>query len=548
MDLEISVPDIQFINDADVFSDYVLISNGGIHIKKPKNGGEGNLTPEIQGSVRADRIEIGEADVTMSGSKLIAANEIHIGADNTQSSLSVGADSAVWANDIILSGIGSKLYTNGTDLNIKDDLTIRHDNCEVKLNGGNYYGYGNEGSPVYGADHTASSAIIIKGKNNRLDIRTDSLTLAGHSYLKFEQNAKNGTGETASTGKTYPMAESVALKSTQTIYLIPEDQLKLVIGETKQTTGNPVLLPSEDWKIAITSEGTETLYDIRSELAADAENDPKVLRKENVIFVKQGQKLYVFYNFDNDSTGGERKEYFEEFLKNSENVSAFNSLLQKAGWGTGTTAGIRIADDTNIVSAGSIYRKVDAAGDEDPMYEVISGTGTTSTMKTIQKISRLSETFQNLSRYLTETAPRTAKNDAQLPVGQYIDKNALETVNVGNLIVTPVSCQLDVNDEMEGLVISGGKVTVTGSGTFRGLIISFGSVNGADGSKDGIDICGNVNLIADASVVQECIKNGGGNYLYDYSETADTVLSDYSWFLKESNWMRGKKATDGGTS
>jgi hypothetical protein len=544
MDLEISVPDLQFIDGTEAFSDYILITNGDINIKKPGNRNAGNLQSEIEGSVRADQINVKEADVTMSGSKLVAAKAIHIGADNTQSSLEIGSDSSVWAKDIILSGNGSKLHTNGADLNIKDDLTIDHDNCKVELIGGNYYGYGNEGNPVYGADHTASSAIIVKGKNNYLDIETDSLTLAGHSYLKFEGSSQK---KNQAASQTYPMAESIALKTTQPIYLIPEDQLQLVIEGVSQTTGNPILLPDGAFRVAVSIGEQTKLYDISSKLSSTEENDPEVIKEEDVIFVKQHQRLYVFYNFDNDSTGKERKEYFEEFLADKDHKDTFQALLQKTGWGRQESeeAGIYIKDSTNIVSAGSIYK---VAEDEKSTYTVIPDTGTTSTMTLIRKIAALQSTFANLDRYLTETTPRAVRTNANLPVGQYIKKSALTDSVHDNLVyATPDSCTLNVNGEMEGLVISGGKVTITGSGTFRGLILSFGAV-GTDGSLEGIDISGDVTLIADPAVVQECIGSGAGTYLYDYSENADTVLNDYRWFVKESNWVRGKRIASGGTS
>jgi hypothetical protein len=323
------------------------------------------------------------------------------------------------------------------------------------------------------------------------------------------------------------MAESIALKTTQPIYLIPEDQLQLVIEGVSQTTGNPILLPDGAFRVAVSIGEQTKLYDISSKLSSTEENDPEVIKEEDVIFVKQHQRLYVFYNFDNDSTGKERKEYFEEFLADKDHKDTFQALLQKTGWGRQESeeAGIYIKDSTNIVSA-----------------------GTTSTMTLIRKIAALQSTFANLDRYLTETTPRAVRTNANLPVGQYIKKSALTDSVHDNLVyATPDSCTLNVNGEMEGLVISGGKVTITGSGTFRGLILSFGAV-GTDGSLEGIDISGDVTLIADPAVVQECIGSGAGTYLYDYSENADTVLNDYRWFVKESNWVRGKRIASGGTS
>jgi hypothetical protein len=495
------------------------------------------------------------------------------GNSGTADASSSDGTSHVWAENIVVHGNNSRLESYSADFNIKDDLTITNNQNIVSLNNGNYYGYGNEGS----GGHQNSSAIIINGKNNRLNINLDSMMLAGHAYLKFANI----------DAASYKLAESVAQKNTQTMYLVPASDLTITVDGATVTAANPMLLSSDQEKLTIAVKIDDTTYTyndipVSSLIGGSADSAGSLdhitaytvsgtdsSSNSRLLLGVYQSRMYLFYDFDASSAPeADRRSFFETYL--SEHVSDFNALLQNSGWissgadlngeSKDTVPGIFIStSDDNILTAGSVYTAAD--GTDDALYKLVENGDSTSTQKMIQRISNLSTAFSNLNQYLTETAG-SASGRSFLPAGYYIDPAQVMAIDGGTvnrfydgkMIVAPGNYELNVDSQHEGLIIAGGKVKVTGRGTFRGLIISLGlkrSGGGYDrdisdvGAAAGIDISGNgITLIADSAVVQECISgstaDGGNAYLYDYGDNTASVLNDYPSFLKETNWKRGR--------
>jgi hypothetical protein len=567
MDLEISAPNIRFIDGTNLLSDYVMIANGDIVVD-----GVGPIDPNcvnIVGSLRGSNIQIQDGSrVAMDSDRIIAQNSLELG---NSGKLSIGKDwfdeneesnslsaaqgrASVWATDLKLSGSSADLETKDTDLNIRDDLTIVRDQNIVRLSGGNYYGYGNEGS----GGHQNSSAILVNGKNNRLELALDSLTLAGHSWLKFADSSES----------SYKMAESIAQKSTQTMYLVPADQMTVTVEDASRQATNPIILAEgqTSFSLEVKLDGNTYKYKnipvntLASSGLADAgtwaaENSENTSASGKILLGLYNSRVYVFYNFSGTDADAQRKAFFKAFLENQED--SFNAMLQKSGWGESGSGevndapGIYIStSENNIASAGSIYKM--STGSGTALYQLIEDPDATSTERTVSRINRLTGSFQNLSSYLTESGARGSSRSL-LPAGQYIDPSviraqdqAIQTMNDGKLVVAKGDYELKLSaaKPVEGLIIAGGKVTVSGNGIFRGLIISFGM--NADGTQGtgGIELSGNnMTLIADSGVVQECITGAVAEeksaYFYDYGENAPSVLNDYEYFILESNWTRG---------
>jgi hypothetical protein len=587
MDLEISAPNIRFIDGTNALSDYILIANGDINVKANSLASPTKLG--LAGSLRGSNINICDnSRVTVDGANIIAQKNLNIGTGGGGGLLKIGTDttdndtediddsagtSQVWAENLVINGNNSSLESWSADFHIKDDLTIVNNQNTVSLNGGSYYGYGNEGS----GGHQNSSAIIINGKNNRLNINLDSMMLAGHAYLKFANI----------DAASYKLAESVAQKNTQTMYLVPASDLTITVDGAAVTAANPMLLSSDQEKLTIAVKIDNTTYTyndipVSSLIGGSADSAGSLdhitaytvsgtdsSSNSRLLLGVYQSRMYLFYDFDASSAPeADRRSFFETYL--SEHVSDFNALLQNSGWISSeadlsgekkdTVPGIFIStSDDNILTAGSVYKAAD--GTDDALYELVGNENSTSTQKMIQRISNLSTAFSNLNQYLTETAGSASERNF-LPVGYYIDPAQVMAIDGGTvnrfydgkMIVAPGNYTLDVSQQSEGLIIAGGKVKVTGRGTFRGLIISLGlkrSGGGYDrdisdvGAAAGIDISGNdITLIADSAVVQECISgstaDGGNAYLYDYGDNTASVLNDYPSFLKETNWKRGR--------
>lgn len=96
---------------------------------------------------------------------------------------------------------GSSISINGSDTNtyVKDDLELNGDRSTVSISG-NYYGYGynsvNQTEKV-----NPSSSIIINGKKSSIDFtHLNSLLVAGRAYVDYLSLASNGEGEKVPEG------------------------------------------------------------------------------------------------------------------------------------------------------------------------------------------------------------------------------------------------------------------------------------------------------------------------------------------------------------
>ncbi len=136
----------------------------------------------------------------------------------------------LWLKNIELSGDVSGTSDNSSvlDMNedayVLDDLTIDADESIVKLKG-KYYGYSynqdnvDSSSSVYKADW--SSAILINGLNTTLETSgLSKLVLAGRTFVERKDSADS------TLVSDILMGESLAVKSNQIAYLLPDDYIK----------------------------------------------------------------------------------------------------------------------------------------------------------------------------------------------------------------------------------------------------------------------------------------------------------------------------------
>lgn len=202
---------------------YAMIADERIHVF-------GSTGVKVNGSVYAgyDGILIdSNSEVSFVGNNIVTRGDIEVaaGADATFGDLG----SRIWAENVVTSGSGSASHlTMNGNIYVADDLTLNGNSQEAAVNtvtlNGNYYGYNflerydgtiDPESDAYqyrGSQAQFSSAIVINGRNNRLDMSgLKYLLLAGRTYISR-----------GSSSSDLMMGESLSVRTNQLAYYVPE--------------------------------------------------------------------------------------------------------------------------------------------------------------------------------------------------------------------------------------------------------------------------------------------------------------------------------------
>jgi hypothetical protein len=342
------------------------------------------------------------------------------------------------------------------------------------------------------------------------------------------------------------MAESVAQKSTQSVYLMNPSEIKV---DDTVVSSNPFPFPAKKDSITIKVAGKS--YQVNKEdgsgllkwaETADVYSDPAILYKDS------GSKIYVFYNVDAQQSSGtgtiNRKQFFETLVQSEDKAETFLNRLENSG--NVIQVGVREGAASTVTSAGTIYTETVNNGSTG--YQFVD-SGTSSSIGTVSTVNLLKGSYSNLKTYLTRNKPNGTGRGAKetWPAGYYVRRQpgdsgvteltpkdlSLKGTSIEGVKIENGNCTITLNSDQttRELVLAGGDVTIRGSGTFEGLILSFGNIT----------IDGDVTLKADSEVVDAGLTAGAGSYFYDYSEAAATALNDYSAFVEESNWKRGRR-------
>lgn len=583
VDLKINVPYVRFVNEGDAILDYVMVANKGIEINK---SGTARQTDTFTGNIYGSQISIERADVKAKSGLIASKGTISV---KNEGNLSVspaieGGKSHLWANGLELL-YTSKLESDAVSMYVQDDMTLQGDNNAVKLSG-DYYGYGNEGgNGLRKAAPDKSSAILLNDKSSVVDLTgLNSLMLAGRAYLRF-----NTAGSTSQY--VYPMGESLAVRATQVMYLIPEECITIVgaDGVSIKAGSNPVAFPEGadriTLKISVPSTQTggprEGIFEVTREQVQG--EGAAALGQENsenmaAFLVALNGKIYVYFNFASDA---ERSEYFEKFLE--EQAGSFDALLKKGevtGEQTGSEgeSGIWINGGKaetgagRVVTSGALYQVAGNGGAEgEHLFELLqTGTdGVSDSLKWVDYGRMLSASFENIQNNLAETMKVSGRiksdsigADALLPAGNYVRLNELKKLDwlYRTKEVDGNQCEVFLTGrDVEIIGKPGGGVTVKAPGGNQsmqgGLIVSYGDVTvdvkNGDVNFDGLIIAGGtirikgneekgtVNLTAAAQNYLSLLEEEEiAKYFYDYSDAASTVLNDYEDFVVKENWSR----------
>lgn len=221
-DLVFSTPDMNFSGQSQVqeFMKYALIADDQVNINA--------MNVYVGGSIYAGA---GGIQATGSGSGRLEGKMILTRGDivaDMGSALKVGdGNSSIWAENIMTTGKSAATLNVNGNMYVADDLALNAKESKVTLQG-NYYGYNFQKN--YGAGDTVatdadfSSAIMINGKSSSLNIQNlKYLLLAGRTYISRGNNSSN---------TDIQMGESIAARTNQLAYYVPERYVKVESGES----------------------------------------------------------------------------------------------------------------------------------------------------------------------------------------------------------------------------------------------------------------------------------------------------------------------------
>lgn len=221
-DLVFSTPDMNFSGQSQVqeFMKYALIADDQVNINA--------MNVYVGGSIYAGA---GGIQATGSGSGRLEGKMILTRGDivaDMGSTLMVGnGNSSIWAENLMTTGKSAATLNVNGNMYVADDLALNAKESKVTLQG-NYYGYNFQKN--YGAGDTVatdadfSSAIMINGKSSSLNIQNlKYLLLAGRTFISRGNNSSN---------TDIQMGESIAARTNQLAYYVPERYVKVESGES----------------------------------------------------------------------------------------------------------------------------------------------------------------------------------------------------------------------------------------------------------------------------------------------------------------------------
>ncbi len=201
----------EFMRYSVIADNQLKVSSQNVNIGGNAYAGEGGI------------VCTGSGAANFSGNTVVTRGTIQVqnGGDLTVG----GTNSKVWAENIENTGSGSasKLVLNGNiyvsdDLSLNGTSTVSGSPCIVEVNG-NYYGYNfqdmyrDSDAGKENKDASYSSAIVINGKNNKLNLENATyLLLSGRTYI----SRTGGTGN-----NDVALGESISVRSNQMAYFVP---------------------------------------------------------------------------------------------------------------------------------------------------------------------------------------------------------------------------------------------------------------------------------------------------------------------------------------
>lgn len=555
-DIRIDVPDYGFEGNAtlDEMRKYIVICDRKLSVSTVELGGS-TVGIDFNGSVYAGgdfdasgnygtgiEIKPKAQNITFMSDTLISRGDLTV---NDKANVNVSKqDGELWIKNVILSGNSpaespapgstTKLQLN-TNSYVLDDLSIDNNNCEVDL-GEKYYGYSyNEKNENTGdaTEASYSSAILVNGKNTTLlSDHLSKLILAGRTFVSRDM--------TDGTEPDIMMGESLAVKSNQIAYLVPDSCIK---AEHNPLTSEEATLAGGNWQQAVDQTKLEQTIAW-----------PYLNTTEPVTFnYVNGDPGYAFLylNFKSQKAAN---DYFSTYYGVEENEAMLRDRAETY-ISTADNEGMKLGAHLYLIAGNIIHNYYSTTGKsvkQDANY--FDGTGAPNEgmlldgRKKMQNYLGKQLTLVN-SGYKTGMRTRyellTGAQKKELVRDEIVDfdainnadagimdiqKNNTDTAVGGTLFITPGDYTVD-GSITKGLIISGGTVTVNRD--FEGLILAKDKVI-VNGSK--------INLVSNASMVgslMDMVEKDPELSKYFHKlkkeEKDDTTVADC---ISYENWKR----------
>lgn len=395
-DINIAVPDYAFEGNStfDQLKHYISISDDILSL-----GSGSAMTANVAGSVysgtakqpfspqngddKASGIEIlPNSEVTFFSKQIISRGNLNIfsGSKVNMSGLN-GATSLgdLWLKNIVLrqpttatnQASAVDIYDNAY---ILDDTSIEDDNSELNI-GGNYYGYSynEQNTNTAGSQRSDySSAILINGKNTTLTSNNlTKLVLAGRTFVQRNESTPGADGTYPDAADDIMMGESLAVKSNQIAYMVPE---KYIVGEH-----NPLARDEIDADNILASIKLEQLRNDTNiwqylNQHTDASGNYDKLITAN--FSNTGNYVYLYLNFADESKAN---AYFSNYYSGMDETGEANkiNLDDKATTyiSTSDNDGMKISPALYLIAGNIIhnYYAVGGSKQQSPNYYDASG-------------------------------------------------------------------------------------------------------------------------------------------------------------------------------
>lgn len=484
-DIQISVPDFRFAGDSTLeeVKDYIVIADKALNVKE-------GATTTFFGNVYTGEKK-GGLEISGNGTKadflsqtIISRGSLNIYGGATVSLTGESGAGDLWLQNIHLKPFGSNTESTLTtklvlkeNAYIANDLNIEANHSEVTL-GGKYYGYSynKENNADSGEQKQSdySSAILINGLNTTLkaDDSLQKLILAGRTFVSRVNEDK--TSEVSDI----MMGESIAVKSNQLAYLLPDEY---IIGETGNGADghNPAA-------------GTENVsIDTSGLLAGPLGKYLDSAKPFTKNYSNTGNYVFYYLNFADENKAN---EYFKQYYQSSSQDEDGNEISNREQLEEKAKAYIATMDkEKNMrfdpalyLVAGNVvenYYAQNGSGIQSPNY--FNGSKPDSTLLEDGKqigMDYVGKQLTLLSSGATGSM-RMPEEAEDLVAGKIIDYSKVqnefrtteETKCDGIIYVTKSSeCVIDSTFPKRGLVIAQGDVTV--SRDFEGLILAKGNV------------------------------------------------------------------------
>lgn len=474
-DICMMVPDYKFQGDSTLeeIKDYIVISDDALKVTMNDNVTGPVFRGKVYTGNKKAGIEIaGESAATFYSPTIISRGSLELLGGSTVNIAGETGAGDLWLQNIRLKSDSDSSLPTRLELNanayIANDLDIEANNSTVVLSG-KYYGYSyNEENKAETATTRSdfSSAILINGLNTTLEAKDlDKLILAGRTFV----SRKDDTGN--SKVSDIMMGESIAVKSNQLAYLLPDLYINSGNGH------NPM---GRDEQVSISK---QALLD--SELGQYLDpSEPYTANYSNA-----GGYVFYYLKFKD---GKSANEYFKKYYNSTDVDEDGEDISHKTELDDKAKAYISSSGDTNMkfsqelfLIAGNVVQNYYASGGssiESANYYDNDGDPNSGLLADGRKMGQDYVGYQMslLASGNTTGSMRLGESEPSLVAGKIIDfDKVIGTINKlddkSNARVYVTSGDYEVDGSIKkGLIIAKGDVEVKSD--FTGLILAKGTV------------------------------------------------------------------------